>query len=417
MPAKFLTKRVVNLEAVMRTLKPLWRSVHDFNGRDMGNNRVLFRFTDTANMERVLVNGLWSFDKYLILLKRLEDVQSFSEVVFDSCSFWVQIHDLPVRCMTSGVCGRIRKTLGHVEQVEEFNEGRGGGNFMRIRVQLDITQPLCRGRKIRLGGEQDHWVSFKFERLPIFCYWCGQISHDDRDCAIWLNSRGSMTPDQQEYGPWLRGELPRFSRREGQGRGAPPREFSSSETRGEPLPVRSSAVAVQTKTNMASPEITPTPKLVTEKMDFQAKLQEIDRELGLEYGEINESLELLIQGDSQINFQMSKAGVLNVDNKQVGLVNDEPMGEPINRPKVDLGGPQRPNKKLPSSTWKRIARNTNGPTPIAPESSPPKQKRGQSVLIEEEVVRCLKKNKVHGDSSINDDEISAEVAMQPHQKP
>jgi hypothetical protein len=227
-----------------------------------------------------------------------------------------------------------------------------------------------------------------------------------------------MTPDQQEYGPWLRGELPRFSRCEGPGRGAPPREFSSSETRGEPSPVRSSEVVVQNKTNMASPEITPSPKLVTEKMDFQAKLQEIDRELGLKHGEINESLELLLHGDSQINFQMPKAGVLNVENKRARMENDEPMGEPINRPKVDLCGPQRPNKKLTGSTWKRIVHNANGPTPIAPESSPPKQKRGQNVLIEEEAVCRLKKNKVHGDSSsINEVEISAEVAMQPRRKP
>ncbi|GMY19011.1 hypothetical protein FCV25MIE_14250 [Fagus crenata] len=211
--------------------------------------------------------------------------------------------------------------------------------------------------------------------------------------------------------------MPRFSRREGQGRGAPPREFSSSETRGEPSPVRSVAVDVQTKANMASPDITPTPNFVTEKMEFQAKLQEIDRELGLEHGEINESLELLINGDSQIKIQMPKAGVSNVDNKWAGVEIGEPMGESINRSKMDLGGPQRPNKKLSGSTWKRLARNTNGPTPIASESNPPKQKRGQCVLIEEEAVRCLKKNKVHGVSSINGDEISAEVAMQPRRKP
>ncbi|GMY09392.1 hypothetical protein FCV25MIE_04631 [Fagus crenata] len=227
-----------------------------------------------------------------------------------------------------------------------------------------------------------------------------------------------MTPDQQEYGPWLRGELPRFSRREGPGCGAPPREFSSSETRGEPAPVRSLEVAVQNKTKMASPEITPSLKLVTEKMDFQAKLKEIDRELGLEHGEINESLELLLQGDSQISFRMPKAGVLNAENKWASLENDEPMGEPSNRPKVDLCGSQMPNKKLTGSTWKRIVCNTNGPSPIASEPSPPKQKRGQNVLIEEEAIRRLKKNKVHGDSSsINEVEISAEVAMQPCQKP
>uniref|UniRef100_A0A2N9EX83 Reverse transcriptase domain-containing protein n=1 Tax=Fagus sylvatica TaxID=28930 RepID=A0A2N9EX83_FAGSY len=364
--AKFLTKRVVNLEAVMRTLKPLWRSVHGFTGRDMGSNRVLFLFTDTADMERVLANGPWSFDKYLILLKRLEDDRSFSDVVFDSCSFWVQIHDLPVRCMTSGVCGKIGKTLGQVEQVEEFHEGRGGGNFMRI-------------------------------------------SHDDRDCALWLNSRGHMTSVHQEYGPWLRGEIPRFLRREGSGHGAHARDFSFPEKRREESPVRCSEVAVQDKINMENPEISPSPKTVTEKVDFQAKLQEIDRELGLDHGELNESLELLMQGDSQFKFPTPQAGVLNFADTRAGLAKGEPTGENIKKPIVDLCGPQGSNRKLTGSTWKRITRITNGPLNMAIQSGSPKQKRSQNVLLEEEVVRSLKKKKASGDSSaINEVEISAE---------
>ena len=253
-----------------------------------------YYITDTVDMERVLANGPWSFDKYLILLKRFEDDQSFSKVVLDSCSFWVQIHDLPVRCITSAICEKIGNTLGLVEQVEEFTEGHEGGNFMRVRVQLDITQPLCRGRKIWLGGEQDHWVSFKFERLPIFCYWCGQISHDDRDCTIWLNNRGKLTPDKQEYGAWLRGELPCFSRREGSGRGVSSQDFSSSEPRREMSPVRSSGVAIHDKFNMENSEITPPAMKEKEKINFQAKLKEIDRELGLDHWEINESLEILL---------------------------------------------------------------------------------------------------------------------------
>ena len=45
-------------------------------------------------------------------------------------------------------------------------------------------------------------------------------------------------------------------------------------------------MAVQDKTNMEISELMHSPKIVTEKMNFQAKLQEIDRELGLEHGEI-----------------------------------------------------------------------------------------------------------------------------------
>lgn len=48
------------------------------------------------------------------------------------------------------------------------------------------------------------WVSFKYKRLPNLCYWCGQLTYDDRDCELWIDSEGTLTPEQREFGPHLR---------------------------------------------------------------------------------------------------------------------------------------------------------------------------------------------------------------------
>ena len=48
------------------------------------------------------------------------------------------------------------------------------------------------------------WISFKYERLPNMCYWCGRLTHDDRDCDLWINSEGTLTPEQREFGPYMR---------------------------------------------------------------------------------------------------------------------------------------------------------------------------------------------------------------------
>ena len=42
--------------------------------------------------------------------------------------------------------------------------------------------------------------------MPNFCYWCGMVSHDVKECSVWLSSKGSLTLDQQEYSPWLRAD-------------------------------------------------------------------------------------------------------------------------------------------------------------------------------------------------------------------
>ena len=96
----------------------------------------------------------------------------------------MQVHDIPVRFMNQKVADGICSNVGTVIKKSE-TEGEGG-SFMRVRVRLDITIPLSRGRKVSLGQGKELWVSFKYERLPNICYWCGYLNHDDRDCVSGL---------------------------------------------------------------------------------------------------------------------------------------------------------------------------------------------------------------------------------------
>ncbi|KAK7816417.1 hypothetical protein CFP56_008579 [Quercus suber] len=43
--------------------------------------------------------------------------------------------------------------------------------------------------------------------LPIFCYWCDVLNHDEKDYALWTNSGGTLNTEDQQYGAWLRAPL------------------------------------------------------------------------------------------------------------------------------------------------------------------------------------------------------------------
>uniref|UniRef100_A0A7N2LAB4 DUF4283 domain-containing protein n=1 Tax=Quercus lobata TaxID=97700 RepID=A0A7N2LAB4_QUELO len=69
---KFLTKRALNVEAIGRTFKPLWRSRGEFTIREAEDHVLLFVFEQENDAERVLASEPWVFDKHLVLFKRFD---------------------------------------------------------------------------------------------------------------------------------------------------------------------------------------------------------------------------------------------------------------------------------------------------------------------------------------------------------
>ena len=86
---KFLSKRRINLEAVVKALKPIWKTKENFVVQDTDDNTTLFLFQKEEDMNRVLWASPWSFDKYLPFLHKLGKGDSISTISFNGSSFWL----------------------------------------------------------------------------------------------------------------------------------------------------------------------------------------------------------------------------------------------------------------------------------------------------------------------------------------
>ena len=172
--AKFLTKRALNTESIIRTFNPIWRPKNGFKVRNVGNHTILFIFD------------------HLVMIKRYDYSIPVKDLVFDHVSLWVQVHDIPIKYLSREVVEKLYEATGEVNKKSSLMEV-DRGNVMRIRLRVNITLPLCRGRIFTLDNRLKEWVSFKYERLPNVCYWCGQLNHFDGDCEQWLESSGTLT--------------------------------------------------------------------------------------------------------------------------------------------------------------------------------------------------------------------------------
>lgn len=151
----------------------------------MGNHRVLFEFKDSRDVDCVLKGETWSFNKHLVALKQV------------STSFWVQVHNLPIGNFSMAVAKEVALVAGVIDG-EETAMGDGEGcNFLKVQIAINPTNPLCRGRKIMRRDRLASRVNFKYKRLPNICYWCGRLTHHEKDYPSRPKKRGAALEDEK----------------------------------------------------------------------------------------------------------------------------------------------------------------------------------------------------------------------------
>jgi hypothetical protein len=196
---KLITDHFVSMETIKKSMLKWWKLSGKLSFQVLGENLFLLEFTDLTDKKRILEGRHWVFEGSLFNIEDFDGTSSPSSFKFDKAGFWIRMVDLPLVCMNQATGRRIGSTVGLVEAVDTGKDGIGWGEYLRIKVVLDLFKPLARGRMLKLQGKLN-WVAFQYERLPKFCFCCGVIVHGPTGCPM----RSTMHyPDNQlEYGLW-----------------------------------------------------------------------------------------------------------------------------------------------------------------------------------------------------------------------
>lgn len=98
---------------------------------------------------------------------------------------------------------KIGKLLGTVMNVLVVDSGGPEGRHIKLLSEIDLTKPLVKGTKLRYK-QNEIWIQFRYEQLPLFCYYCGCIGHTERMYIKRKDVLNQQGVKENEYGSWLR---------------------------------------------------------------------------------------------------------------------------------------------------------------------------------------------------------------------
>jgi hypothetical protein len=196
---KVCSPRKLVIGAFERAMEKAWGLHRQAQFKDLGDNRFIVRFSSEGDWYQALHNGPWQFDFNIVLLKNYNGSVRPSDIVFDTMDIWIRVLDLPMDMMNRVYGEIIGAWVGKFIRVEVDEEGLAWGKDLRIRVALQVDQPLVRGVPLKEKDDdaECRWFDIKYEKIPHFCFECGRLVHPEEGCTM-------ENMEVAQWGEWLR---------------------------------------------------------------------------------------------------------------------------------------------------------------------------------------------------------------------
>lgn len=198
---KFHSGNAPSLHVIEAQLKRAWNTSKSFSIRFADHNQEVFLvlFSDDKDMLRVLREGAWSIRSSRLLFEKFNHDIPIVKYPFDLLRFWIRIIGFTPALTNLDNIRFLAEKASDVLEID-WKPDKIPAYLItpRILIQVHAKKPLCLRCPVRDEKGTKKFVIFKYERLSVFCYKCGDIGHEGKNCV----SENQVS--KPIYGTWTR---------------------------------------------------------------------------------------------------------------------------------------------------------------------------------------------------------------------
>uniref|UniRef100_A0A803QH09 DUF4283 domain-containing protein n=1 Tax=Cannabis sativa TaxID=3483 RepID=A0A803QH09_CANSA len=179
-----------------KSLKPAWieKAMHEawtlrfrIEISDYLPGLFLVSFQCEGDRRRVLQDQPWRFDKSLFIFTNPEGIHTLLPDHLRFVPFWIQANNIPFGWKSLQLAHFISCELGELIETYPLSLLESFGPSLCLRILLHTTKPLRRAMNIHFrSSPRPKWISFQYEGLQNFCYFCGLMDHTYNKCGKYL---------------------------------------------------------------------------------------------------------------------------------------------------------------------------------------------------------------------------------------
>jgi hypothetical protein len=178
-----ISRETNNNQSVQAALNKAWEFAVSFSFAPIGPKKFLFKFSKQDHLNRILKQNTWNVNGFPLVLNIWSPQVTMGDVPLILSPFWIQIHGFPLANLTLKNAVAIGKGMGSLFQVEDCSgELKTFRSYLRILVKLNVHDPLKPGFLYYRDDGEQFQITFKYERLDIYCTLCGRIGHKNQSC-------------------------------------------------------------------------------------------------------------------------------------------------------------------------------------------------------------------------------------------